>query len=359
MVTIPTRQQLRDQIITDIESTRTIPLPSVSGWRVLATALAAVLWLAYRFGQWCYDQISVSTCDEAELLKKGSDFGVKRNPATYAKIIATATGTNGSIISAGQLYAFGTLVYQVVSDATISLGTAQVTLKCLTAGTVGNMTSGTLQTTSPVAGVNDALTYTSAAVVAADVEELETYRYKIKNRMRTLPQGGAVPDYIKWATEVPGIVAAFIGQTVAGYVTVYPLVSITGASRVPILAKRDEVLAYLTDTSRKPITASVNVGPMVESGFVVTITGGLPSDMATKNAVQTAIQNHLWSRYPLQYPDDLALVNVVSTANLTAIAISAGLQTGILTMTKGGSNTTAYTLSINELATLTGSITWA
>lgn len=357
-ITIPTLQQLRDQIITDIESTRSTPLPAKSAWRGFATALAGVLVLVYRFGAWCYRQIFVSTCDQAALMLKGQDFDVDYQYATPAQIIATATGIDGSVIDTTRSYSAGGLIYQVQTAVTILLGSAQVSLKCLTPGTSGNLSSGvTLQATSPVVGVSDALIWGAAVVLGTDDQDIEDYRSQVKARLATPPQGGAVPDYIQWAREVPGVVAAFVARTVAGFVTVYPLVGV-GASRLPNVAQQAAVLAYLQSPYRSILgCSSVSVAASTELSVVVTITGGLPSDTATKAAVQSAIQTHLWSRVPLQYPDEVPK-NIISTANLTAIAIASGLQSGVVTMTVGGVTMTTRPLAIYELAALSGAVVW-
>ena len=78
MITIPTIATIRDQIIADIESKigQTVPVLPKAFFRVLATALAGVLALLYRFGAWIYRQIFVATADAEALALRGAEFGV-------------------------------------------------------------------------------------------------------------------------------------------------------------------------------------------------------------------------------------------------------------------------------------------
>lgn len=363
MITPPTLQQLRDQILTDIQAGLGVstPLLPKSRWGVLATALAGVLVLAYRFGAWCYRQIFVSTADRDELLRKGGDFGIYINPALAAQITATVTGTIGSTVPAGTLYRAGSgLLYKVAADVTLTGSTGSLILDCLTPGVGGNLSlPQTLQAASPVAGCLDAVQMVSTTVTGVDVEDLEAYRSRVLDRLSYPPQGGATPDYIKWAREVSGIVKAFVARPAGGFVVVYPLVSLTG-TRIPSGGVLTQVSDYLNNASRLPMNANVSAAAATEKLFSITITGAVPSDTQTKAKVQAAIVAHLLTRYPLQYPDDPAPVNVVSTMNLGAIAIATGLRSGVLTMRKlgDGADSTTYTLAIGELANINGSITW-
>ncbi len=72
MVTIPTKSEIKSQILTYIEAadTSTTLLPS-SWWEVLASAMAGAIYLLYKFGLWLYYQIFTSSMDSDALTLRG------------------------------------------------------------------------------------------------------------------------------------------------------------------------------------------------------------------------------------------------------------------------------------------------
>lgn len=362
MVTIPTVAQIRQQIIADIEGRigTTIPILPKAFIRVLATALAGALALLYRVAAWVYRQIFPQTADEEALLRQGERYGIIRIAAVRAKVTATATGDNTTIIPAGTLWvATDGQVYSQTEAAEIAAGTATITVEALTAGDAGNRENGDILTiASPIAGLDAESTVASTLTMGEDQEAIEDYRTRVIERMQNAPQGGAAPDYVAWAREVAGIVKAFAFRTGPGYVTVYPLQAITGADRIPAPAKIAEVEAYVGADERRPLCANVVGGTMTELDVDIEITDLDPNDAETKANIQAALEAYLYAAYPRQYIDEPAPTDIVSIAAIWAAVAAAGATASAITMLVDGNPATAYTLAEDEIVTL-GSLTWA
>lgn len=361
MISIPTVAQIRDQIISDIEAKigQTIPALPKAFFRVLATALAGAMALLYRFGAWAYDQIFPQTAGAEALALIGEQYGIVRLPAVAAVLTATATGVNTTVIPSGTLWQAGGIVYQQTADATIAVGVATVTVEALTTGDASNQAvSSTISLTSPIAGVDSDATVAGTTTTGEDAESIELYRARIIQRLQTRPQGGATPDYIAWALEVPGIVKAFAFRTDDGEVTVYPLVSLTG-TRIPDAGKLAEVEAYVSDTSRRPLCANVLAEAMTERTMAITVTAIQPDNTDTRQAAEDAWTAYFLRAFPQQYADESLPTNLVSLAGLYAEALGAGVRSVTMTMTINGAGSPAesYTLLDNEIIKI-GAVTW-
>jgi len=359
VVTIPTIAEIRDQIISDVEGKLGITVPYLpkAFIRVLATALAGVLSLAYRFGLWCYKQIFAATADDAALILRGAQYGLSRSPAVRAKLTAQATGTHDTQIPAGTYWTSDDngLVYQQEETVVISGGVATITVECLTAGDAGNLAnSETLTIGSPIAGIDDTATVTGTTTTGEDQEDIEDFRYRVMQREKNKPQGGAAPDYVAWALEVAGIAEAYAFRPTPGFVNVYPLTDDENpANRIPSSEKLTEIEDYLDDTVRRPLNATVAAVAFTEFDFDVDIANLVPNDATTKANIEAAITAYMYARRPQQYEDEVNPVNVVSAAEITAIAIAAGAQIATVTLKNAGGNPiTSYELQDSELAKL-------
>ena len=357
-ITIPTIATIRDQIISDIEGKLgvTVPLLPKAALRVIASALAGALALLYRVARWAYTQIFPQSADSDALVLIGSRYGITRTPAVRAKLTATATGVNDTVIPAGTLWVSSAgVVYSQEADATISAGTATLTIEALLAGADGNLANGlTANVASPIAGLDSAATIASTTIEGEDQEELEDLRTRVLQRMQSQPQGGAAPDYVGWAREVAGIVKAFAFNISAGNVTVYPLQAITGASRIPSGAKITEVQDYVSASERRPLCATVTAAAMTELTANVTITGLLPNDAATKAAIVASLTAYFYAAYPRQYPDESNPTDILSVAAIWAAVAAAGATATAVALSLG----TNYTLDEDEIVKI-GTVSWA
>jgi uncharacterized phage protein gp47/JayE len=258
------------------------------------------------------------------------------------------------------------IIYQQTADVTIIGGVAAPIITCLTLGTAGNLADGApLTLVSPVAGiVSDAVVDTSGTITAGiDLQSVADWRAEVMTRIRYRPQGGAVPDYIIWALEVPGIIKAFVKSPAPGDVNVYPLIALTGAARVPAALKLAEVLAYLTDPIRKPLAANVYALAATERTCAVTITSatinGSALSAAQKQSVQDASDAALYASYPRQYPDEPAPTDTISTGIIWAALVAIGATATGVTINISGIGGGPYVLPLGEIIKPNGVITWA
>jgi len=357
-VSIPTVAEIKAQIITDIETSigATIPIMPKAFVRVLATALAGVIHLAYRFGLWVYKQIFAATADIEALISKAAEYGMTRNAAISAILTATVTGTTGITIPAGTLWSTAAgVVYEQEDAITLTAGTGTITIAALTGGIIGNLANGLLVTlASPISGVDADATIASTVTTGEDAEAVEDFRTRLVERIRFRPGVGTAVDYIRWAREVTGIVKAFAFNTAPGQVTVYPLLAITGASRIPAAGKITEVQDYLNVVTRKPLGAEVLAAAMTEIPVDLELSALVPDSAGLRTEIEDAIEAYLYTRYPRQYTDEVA-TNIVSLASLYGVASDTGAQSITIASSSMGAG---LTLDDDEIVTL-GTVTWS
>lgn len=360
MYTPPTTSEIEAQIIARIESGlgQSVPILPTAFVRILAAALSAPLALLYRVIAWAMRQIFPQTGDAEALIYIAGQYDLVRSPSVAAELTITISGDNGTDIPAGTLWTTDGLVYAQAAIATIAGGSATATIEALVSGIDGNIANGTALTpASPIAGVSGAVV-ASTVTDGVDEESIETFRSRVIDRMRYQPQGGSAADYVQWAREVAGIVAAFAFR-VGTDVVVYPLLSLTGTSRVPDASKLTEVQNYLQAPERRPLCATVYAQAATERTVDVTITGVSPSDAATKALIEDAIESYLYARYPRQYSDEPLATDVIAVAAIWSSIFATGAIATAVTMTISGiGSATTYTLPAGEIAKL-GSVTWA
>jgi uncharacterized phage protein gp47/JayE len=359
---IPTIAEIRDQILIDIQSGLGLtspPLPR-SAFGIVATAVGGALALVYRFANWLERQIFTSTADIDALIRRGTEYGITRTAAQTWQGTATATGTDGTTIPLGTLYQKDGVPYRVTEAVDIS-GATTVNLESLEAGSSVNLSvSDEIKLVSPITGVNRTATVASTTQTGEDAETTEALRTRILQRQQNVPQGGAIPDWIRWTLEVAGISEVKVDRPVAGTIVVYPLTDDADpANRIPGASKLTEVEEYISDQRRAPIRAgAITASAPTEVLFDVDISDLSPNTAAIRAAVEDAIEAHLYSRRPKQYSDEPDPIDVVSAARLSAIAVSAGAEVATVDLKNaGGSSITDYSLDISELAKLRD-LTW-
>jgi len=204
---LPTLVETREQIISDIEL-RSQQAGIVAdartpgtGYTELANAVSAVANGLYLNQQWLIDQLFVEKMDENTLVRRSAEKGITRLVASFASGTVTATGTNGTVISAGVVLQRKQLQYRVTSDVTITAGTASVELIAMAAGADSNVNAGeTLNFIAAIAGVDSAATVVLMAA-GADAEPLDRLRARFLERLQAPPMGGKDRDYLAWAKQ--------------------------------------------------------------------------------------------------------------------------------------------------------------
>ena len=360
MIEIPTITEIRDNILADIETAtgKSAPLLPRSVWRVLATALAGALHLLYRFGRWAYRQIFTVSQDESSLLLRAQEYGIVRTPATKFIGEITITGS-GATIPAGTLWQKDGNVYQSTESVIFSTSDT-VEIESLETGDDVNLSlSDELELVTPQSGVDAEATVSTVTQAAEDAETVEDFRSRILFRQQNQPQGGAIADFVLWATEVSGIAEAFVKRPEPGFVTIYPITDDADpADRIPSGTKITEVQTYVSDTTRRPLNAQVTVTAPTEVEFDVDIADLDPNDADTKAAIISAIESYMYARRPVQYTDQATDNSTISEAQIARIAVDAGAEVATVDLKNAsGTSITSYELSVGELAKL-GSVSW-
>lgn len=254
----PTLQQLIDRVKADFESKLSAfgkIIPNTFVW-VIARVLSGLVHGIYGLLDFIVRQVFPDTAEGEFLRRWGSIWGITQTPASFAQGQMTATGTNGSTISEGSILTRPDGVqFRVLSEATISGGTAILGVRAVVAGTEGNTDAGvSLSFASPILGVDTQGLVTSEIAGGSDEELLEAYRSRILARIQNPPLGGAASDYEQWALEVAGVTRAWPKPLYLGEGTVGLFFVKDNQDPIfPIESEVEAVSAYIDE--RRPVTA--------------------------------------------------------------------------------------------------------
>lgn len=344
----PTLSQLVGRLKDDVDAR----LPgadsrlSRSALGALATTAAGAAHGLYGYLDYLADEILPDTATEY-LDRHASIWGVTRKGATLANGTATATGVNGAVIPQGTvLQRAGGLEYVTQASATIAGGVATLTLAAQTPGVASVAAEGAKLTfVSPIAGV--------AALAVVDEEGLrggaaeesdELLRERLLARIRQRPEGGALHDYVRWATEVAEVTRAWPLAGWMGAGTVGLAFMMDGrVDPIPLEADVEAVQAYVGALA--PVTADLVAFAPTAAPIAIQINGLSPSNASVRAAVAAEIEDLLFRE---ARPGGTILISHLRAA----ISQAAGEYDHVLV-----SPTTNIAHAPNELAVL-GAIDW-
>jgi uncharacterized phage protein gp47/JayE len=266
---------------------------------VFARVLAGAFHTVYGFLDFIARQLFPDTAIESYLQRFGAIWDVQQKPAEKAQGSYTVTGANGTVIGVGEIVQRGDGVqFETTTSATISGGSAILTVLALEAGAAGNTQSGTKLTfKSPIAGVFSEGT-AGDIVGGADIEDVEVWRQRILDRLRQPPHGGADFDYVTWAKEVAAVTRAwtFGKENGSGSVTVRFMMDEAYADGIPESGDVANVKAYIE--ARRPVTAEVFVAAPESETLDFTIrlknsAGEITTDPTIRAAVEAELLDML------------------------------------------------------------------
>lgn len=357
MTETPSVTEIQEQIVNDYETElgQTVPVLPVAFIRVLAFAIAGVMFLVYKFGLWIYRQISASTADEEQLNLIGSGYNIERIPAVKAQIeLNVSDSVNGSFVLAGSLLTFQGNTYSVLETAEVSGGVAEFVVEALEAGAASNADDGSIfKFVYILPGVNSDAVVVGTETTGEDQETVEAYRDRILIRQGTPPQGGAAPDWILWTREVPGVVKVVTERVAPGDIVVYPLVGLTYDDRLPTYDKLQEITEYISDPVRRPLNCETAEAVLMEEVFFnVTITDLLPDSPAMQNLIIEALEAFFLDRFPREYEEEANPKDIISKLEIYALCKSVGATSAniVIDVLYGDSDIDAYQLERNEVA---------
>lgn len=388
----PATADIRDNIVAQLSAAlgQSIPLLPKSFLRVLASALAAVFVLLYKYAGYSFLQMFVQSASYGDttvngrtvnpLLFWGRLIGVgDLIAATQAQLSVTVTVVNqtGSLDANTQLLGPGNgVTYLTLAGVLLNAPTVTVTVQAYAdqtggggAGVIGNLGPGdTLSFANPLANVARTAVVASQIVTGADAETVDAYRKRVQDRFQKRPQGGAYADYQEWAEEAAGIVNVYpYTGTSPGQIDVYceaTPASSGSADGIPTTAQQTAVLNLINYDSgalatRRPANAFVNVHPITRTAFDVTVTGiASVTDIAQVQAdITTALDDYFASVEP--YILGLSIpprTDVLTQTRLSALVedIVTGAGGTFTSVTfklhSGGGTLSVYTLTEGEKA---------
>lgn len=172
--------------------------------------------------EWVYRQLFVSTADDIAMLRMhGADYRIYQRAAASATGAVSGTGQGGITYPAGVRFLSGGIAYVTTSPFTAAAGGAYTaSVRSEAVGAVTNRDAGAAMTLAdpslyPTLG-QSAFVSNDGIGGGADIESVESLRRRILARKAQPPQGGSLPDYERFAREVPGVLNAWAYQFANG-----------------------------------------------------------------------------------------------------------------------------------------------
>jgi len=224
--------------------------------RVLARVFAGAIHGNYGYISYIVKSVLFVTSAEGGFLDNphGRMWGIPRRPGSFASGDAIFTGSNGTVIPVDtRIQNEDGVEYGTTVIGTISGGSATIAIQAVESGEDGNFSGSSLQMISPISGIDDEVTASGAITGGEDTEDDETYRARILQRIQNIPAGGSAADYVRWATEYPGVARAWCYPLASGPGTVSTVITASGSDPVPSSQLLSDVQGYIA--VRKPVTA--------------------------------------------------------------------------------------------------------
>ena len=233
--------------------------------RVMSDAMAALCHLALQYIDWLALQLLPDTAEVEWLDRHGNIWLVNADGTTGRKLATLASGTAnfqalipGVVIPQGTQLESGTLVGYETTQLAVATGPGvdiPVPIRALDPGSAGNQPAGTELAVVATPAIPNLV---GAATVVnldggTDEETDDELRFRVLQRIRQPPQGGAAHDYVVWSLAVPGCTRAWVAPLEMGIGTVTVRVLFddlrAGDDGWPQLVDLDSVTRYL-DTVR-------------------------------------------------------------------------------------------------------------
>ena len=223
------------------------------------------------------------------LTAKAAEHGVIRKDATSATVVLTITGTEGTVVRKGSLFAtvdginFETDEAVVIGDGK----TATVRATAQNPGDSGNVFAGTINNIPvSIQGVTG-VTNEAAAYDGYDEEKDEALRERTLYKVRMPATSGNTYHYVEWAMEVPGVGAARCIRLWDGPGTVKVIIVDSNKD-----SPSEELVQSVYDhiMEEAPIGATLTVSAPV--ALPVTISFDVLNGAADAEAVKTCIEEY-------------------------------------------------------------------
>ncbi|MCA0275877.1 MAG: baseplate J/gp47 family protein [Proteobacteria bacterium] len=234
---------------------------------------------------WIFRQLFLTTATgEAMVRMHAAEYGLRLKPGAGAAGTVLGIGAASAVYPAGVRFVSAGISYvTTASFQADALGRYAASVAAETIGTVTNREADAVllladATLYPTLG-QEASVGPDGLGGGADIETVEALRARALLRKRTPPQGGALPDYERWALEVPGVVKAWAEQFATGFGTIGVWVLFAGRPHgIPTEADLAAVQAYVDELR------------LVRATFVAAAPVPVPVDLSIRLAPDTAAQ---------------------------------------------------------------------
>lgn len=199
---------------------------------------------------WIFKQLFLTTATEERIIRmQAAEVDVLQKPASAASGFVAGVGAPNATYPGGIRFLSGGNTYVTDAFTTDAVGSFTAPVRAEQVGAATNRDADAVllladpslwPTLPPQIGVAGGIGG------GADAEDMEALRQRGLLRKRTPPQGGALPDYERWAREVPGVAAAWAANFAngVGHIGVWPLFS-GRPNAIPTIADLATVEAYI------------------------------------------------------------------------------------------------------------------
>lgn len=292
---------------------------------VLSRVLAGAAHMLHGHLEFLSKQIFPDLSESTYLIRQAALFGLSPNAPTFAKATATVTGTNGTIIPAGEVLTRSDAVeYTVDADVTIAAGTGTIAVTASLADANSTLVAATsLSFQSPIPGASATAAVITSTSDGTDSETVDALRIRLLARMQEPPHGGNAADYVAWAKEVSGVTRAWCYplEGGAGTVTVR-FVRDNDVDLIPSSGEVADVQAYIDGLA--PVTADVTVVAPIATPLDMTVS--ITPDTTDTRAAVTAEFADLIAR--MAEPGGEILLSDIQTA----VKEAAGVTDRVITL---------------------------
>lgn len=336
---IPTIEEIKNRIISDVEGkiNQFIPILPLAFTRVVASAIAGIIYLLYQAILWVYKQIFPSSADDVSLALLGAIVNVFRVAEVQAVILCTVPGT-GPQVNAGTLFVGSNGITYIVQTTTAIVGgeALNVPMLALTGGDIGNLINGeVLDITQTDLDLTGTATVTSTQTPGADQESLESFSARVTIRYRVRDINGSVGAYTINGLETPNFIwiGPFADESLPGTVNVYGEVD-NQTEGIPTTSQLTQLLSFLTNDTdtgkeyRRPISDTLNTLAISRKEFDLEVFVNTSSPELNAD-IEAAVRTFISTLKPfidgVTSPRNDVLTNagVVSVANVVATQESA------------------------------------
>ncbi|AUZ85782.1 baseplate J/gp47 family protein [Methylophaga nitratireducenticrescens] len=296
-------------------------------------------------------QILPDSAEQDFLRRHAHWWGIFENEETPATGHLTVQGVNGNVVDKDAIWQRSDgAQFTVDEEVPIIGGVASVAITAVEVGQAGNTAAGvTLSVTSPLPGVtSQAVTDSNGLSGGTDIEDDDSLRDRLQDRVQRPPHGGAKYDYEKWGKDISGVTRVWSFPLWFGDGTVGVFFTRDDdANIIPDTAEVATVQDYI-DTVR-PVTAQATVmAPSAQSqDMIIQIS---PSTTVVQNAIEASLKDVF--RLEAQVEDGEGSGTILISHIREAISIASGESDHVLI-----NPTSNITLAKGQLATL-GDITW-